>query len=73
MYNIIIVDFFSASNFFKCTAEMVCGIDEGDCDTDDECGNDPDGGNKLFCGINNCPEGSDPLADCCYNPAKSKI
>ena len=27
MYNIIIVDFFSASNFFKCAAETVCGIE----------------------------------------------
>ena len=67
MYNIIIVDFFSASNFFKCTTGSRCAVDEGDCDIDADC---QDG---LRCGINNCPQGSDPLADCCFNPADGMI
>ena len=43
-----------------CTYENPCGIDEGDCDTHDEC---------LFglnCGSNNCPDSLDSDMDCCY-------
>lgn len=46
-----------------------CGIDQGDCNDDDGCGTNADGG-ALACGTNNCPEEQGrPLADCCYDPA----
>merc|ERR1712168_1442723 len=66
----------TASNFFKCgtggTLGTTCGVGEGDCDTDADCGVDPtDNNRQLLCGINNCGTGSDPLADCCFNPAKA--
>ena len=45
-----------------CTPENPCGIEQGDCDTHDECQN------GLFCGSNNCPEnlGFHSEFDCCY-------
>ena len=45
-----------------CTFENPCGVDQGDCDTHDECEN------GLACGSNNCPEslGLNPDFDCCY-------
>jgi len=45
-----------------CTAENPCGLDEGDCDFDNEC--QP----GLTCGTNNCPTnlGLDATIDCCY-------
>ena len=45
-----------------CTTDNKCQIDEGDCDSHDEC---QDG---LFCGSNNCPASStfDNEDDCCY-------
>ena len=43
-----------------CTYENPCGIDEGDCDTHDECQF------GLNCGSNNCPDSFDPDMDCCY-------
>ena len=47
-----------------CTSENQCGVDEGDCDTHDEC---QDG---LRCGSNNCPDslGFHYEFDCCYQP-----
>ena len=47
-----------------CTTENQCGIDQGDCDTHDEC---QDG---LTCGSNNCPDslGFHSAFDCCYVP-----
>merc|ERR1711935_26446 len=53
----------STTNFAKCTAEMACAAADGDCDTNDQCAG------TLECGVNNCGEGFDPLADCCYDPA----
>ena len=48
-----------------CTSQNPCGIDEGDCDTHDEC---QDG---HFCGSNNCPDfvNFHSEFDCCYVPA----
>ena len=45
-----------------CTTENPCGLDEGDCDYDNEC--QP----GLTCGTNNCPTniGLDATIDCCY-------
>ena len=45
-----------------CTSDKLCGTNQGDCDTHDEC---QDG---LFCGSNNCPEylGFHSEFDCCY-------
>ena len=46
----------------NCTIENPCGLDEGDCDFDNEC--QP----GLTCGTNNCPTnlGLDATIDCCY-------
>ena len=46
-----------------CTAIHHCGIDEGDCDSNDECQS------GLRCGSNNCliSLGFDNETDCCYN------
>ena len=45
-----------------CTSENLCGSDEGDCDTHDECQT------GLVCGSNNCPNnlGFHAEYDCCY-------
>lgn len=59
----------SQTNFARCSATDLCGIDEGDCDTDADCNQ---AGVPLKCGINNCPANFDPLADCCYDPAAVK-
>ena len=51
-----------------CTSSNLCDIDEGDCDSDDNCilG--------LKCGDNNCPTKTglkwDLNDDCCYKPTK---
>ena len=44
-----------------CTTDEPCGVDEGDCDDDDECRND------LICGLSNCPDSLDVSSaiDCC--------
>ena len=44
-----------------CTSLHKCDIDEGDCDSIDECKS------HLFCGSNNCPEsyGNSTSVDCC--------
>ena len=44
-----------------CTPNKTCGLNEGDCDSHDDC----QGG--LFCGSDNCPTslGFDPDTDCC--------
>ena len=44
-----------------CTIDEPCEINEGDCDTDDECKT------NLFCGSNNCPDSLGFLSsiDCC--------
>ena len=46
-----------------CTIKNPCGMNLGDCDSNDEC---LDG---LVCGLNNCPKslGYYPDDDCCYN------
>merc|ERR1712133_90813 len=49
-----------------CSADVPCGLGEGDCDSDDECSGD------LVCGTNNCiTTGTDftPQADCCELPS----
>ena len=45
-----------------CTVDEPCGVDEGDCDGDDECRND-----DLVCGLHNCPDslGVSSAIDCC--------
>ena len=50
------------SNVKICTAEEHCGLDEGDCNYDNEC--QP----GLTCGTDNCPTnlGLDATIDCCY-------
>ena len=50
--------------YFKncCGTKAPCDINEGDCDSDDEC----KGG--LVCGSNNCPSPFPSSADCCENP-----
>ena len=45
---------------FDACATETCGVGEGDCDNDDECGP------GLKCGVNNCP--GNPLAECCFDP-----
>ena len=44
-----------------CTTDEPCEVDEGDCDSNDECKN------HLFCGSNNCPGslGFSSSVDCC--------
>jgi len=42
-----------------CTPAHTCSENQGDCDTDEDCEWD------LFCGVNNCPSGSESDADCC--------
>ena len=44
-----------------CTTDEPCKINEGDCDSDNECKN------HLFCGSNNCPGslGFSSSIDCC--------
>ena len=45
-----------------CTTDKLCDINQGDCDSNDECKN------HLFCGSNNCPAafGFNAHTDCCY-------
>ena len=44
-----------------CTTDEPCGVDEGDCDSDNECKS------HLFCGSNNCLDSLGILSsiDCC--------
>ena len=42
-----------------CTSANPCGLDQGDCDSDDECSGD------LKCGDNNCIGFGASDADCC--------
>ena len=44
-----------------CTTDEPCEVDEGDCDSNDECKS------HLFCGSNNCPGslGFSSSVDCC--------
>ena len=44
-----------------CKVDSPCGLNEGDCDFNNECQN------NLFCGTNNCPEslGFEAEIDCC--------
>ena len=46
-----------------CTSANPCGVDQGDCNSNDECQE------SLVCGSNNCPDslGFDPETDCCTN------
>ena len=46
-----------------CTIGYPCEVDNGDCDSHEECQD------NLVCGLNNCPEslGYDPTVDCCYD------
>ena len=46
-----------------CTIGKPCTVDEGDCDSHEECID------SLVCGLNNCPDslGYDLEVDCCYN------
>ena len=55
-------------NWACCNSTMRCGLGQGDCDSDNDCG---DG---LECGTDNCnnffPE-ADPEADCCIKPGEA--
>ena len=44
-----------------CSTDEPCEVNEGDCDSDDECKS------NLFCGSNNCPDSLRVLSsiDCC--------
>ena len=44
-----------------CSTDEPCDVNEGDCDSDDECKS------NLFCGSNNCPDSLRVLSsiDCC--------
>ena len=44
-----------------CTTDEPCKVDEGDCDSNEECKS------HLFCGSNNCPDslGFSSSVDCC--------
>jgi len=55
------------TDFDLCTQANPCNAGQGDCDNDDGCAG------ALKCGINNCPAGNDPLADCCYDPTDAAI
>ena len=50
-----------------CTIDYPCKINEGNCDSDDECQS------SLFCGSNNCPAdlGVLPSVDCCEPKGKT--
>lgn len=56
----------SKTNFAACSANDQCEVDKGDCDADTDCKG------SLKCGVNNCPDTDDPLADCCYDPETDK-
>ena len=48
-----------------CTSSNQCGINEGDCDSDNECKV------NLVCGRNNCVGDTfDSTDDCCTNSSK---
>ena len=49
-------------SFNSCTISNPCEVNEGDCDTDDECKH------GLSCGSNNCADslGFDTEVDCCF-------
>ena len=42
-----------------CKPDKLCGVGEGDCDTDDDCSGD------LKCGTDNCGTGFPSEFDCC--------
>ena len=52
---------------YCCSAENLCGINQGDCDFDHQCQF------GLKCGSNNCPAslGFDSEFDCCFQGCKS--
>ena len=52
-----------------CLSGIPCGVDDGDCDSDEECGD------NLYCGSNNCPDslGFQNGADCCFNKTSHTI
>ena len=52
---------FSVGDPNFCTVDSPCGLNQGDCDSNNECQN------NLFCGTNNCPEslGFEAEIDCC--------
>ena len=45
-----------------CTSQNPCGLNEGDCDSKDDCQT------GLVCGDDNCPShlGFESWVDCCY-------
>ena len=45
-----------------CSSKQQCGINEGDCDSNDDCIGD------LVCGKDNCPTHFPSDADCCQYP-----
>ena len=50
-----------------CALGIPCALDEGDCDSNEEC--------ELFCGSNNCPQslGFDSEVDCCFDMTTNTI
>ena len=57
------------NDYFRgcCTTSNLCGINQGDCDSDDECSG------NLVCGTNNCPSPFPSNADCCENPQPGNL
>ena len=52
-----------------CSTDEPCEVNEGDCDSHDECFN------NLFCGFSNCPSslGFNSSVDCCETKGDKKI
>ena len=52
-----------------CTTDKPCEVNEGDCDSNDECKS------HLFCGSNNCPDSLGFLStvDCCEPKGNNKL
>ena len=61
---LFIVDCDANEDSMDCCSQegVTCGLNEGDCDGDDECS----GG--LICGTDNCVGWTDSAADCCIWP-----
>ena len=53
-------DYFD-NTWFCCTDSKPCGVNEGHCDSNDECYGD------LLCGTENCSPSFPYYIDCCYD------
>ena len=56
------------TNWDCCTSSQKCGVNRGDCDSDNDCKR------GLKCGKDNCPAGFPTKSyDCCYKPSKGEL